>query len=273
MNDSLLGDLRSKAEQCDPFRHEDKRLSWNVFGADHWLSASEMSRPSSAEIDGFLRGADPSIPVLVLGGTTVELIAAALDRGADVHVLDFAERVLQGVEGRFGASNVSLHLHDLIRPAPPSLFKRFAIVACDRLITRFHRSEMPRVLATMLAFVCPHGALRASVRFGLSPFDESVIETGRRMGTLDRFWNPATRTIDWALAGDELSICAQADGNIPREIVIAWSRLRGVETRLEPPDIGGLIEEAAKLGMRSRLDWEMASDRKLNLRLFSIVPA
>ncbi|RWC53218.1 hypothetical protein [Mesorhizobium sp.] len=87
--------------------------------------------PSALQIECFLRGARASTPIAVLGGTTIGVIAAALELGADVHVFDFAERVLEGVESRFGAANVTLHLQDLTHPVPSALAARFSIVVAD----------------------------------------------------------------------------------------------------------------------------------------------
>lgn len=228
---------------ADPYRRADKQNSWDTYGAEYWAGAGDTSHPSALETENFLSGAGPGQRVLVLGATTTEVIQAALDCGAEAHVLDFAPRLLGLVQQRFG-DKVATHHQDLTDPVDDQLLQRFDIVVGDRLVNRFHRNEMPGVLANMMSTVAIGGQLRISVRFGLYPLDSRLIEVGREMGTVTNFWDESSWTLNWSRVGEELDRCARDHGEIPRQVVIAWSRLRGVESRLREDDMPRLVAEA-----------------------------
>jgi Branched-chain polyamine synthase A C-terminal domain len=260
---------------ADPFRHTEKQRSWDEFGSQYWSMAASTSHPSAAETGAFLHGASPGRQVLVLGATTTEVIRAAVGTGADVHVLDFAGRLLDLVGQEFGGS-VTRHRHDLLDPVPDDLSGRFDVVVADRLVNRFHRSEMPRVVANMMGPVTPAGRLHMSVRFGLYPLDQRLIEIGTEIGTLRNFWDPESWTIDWSGVQTELDRCAEAHGAIPREVVIAWSKMRGVESRLEPEDVPRIVAEAsagpATIVIRGVVDMDVAPQSKIFVLTHDVRP-
>ena len=260
---------------ADPFRHTEKQRSWDEFGSQYWTMAANTSHPSAAETGAFLHGASPGRHVLVLGATTTEVIRAAVGTGADVHVLDFAGRLLDLVGQEFGDS-VTRHRHDLLDPVPDDLAGRFDVVVADRLVNRFHRSEMPRVVANMMRLVAPGGRLHISVRFGLYPLDRRLIEIGTELGTLRNYWDPESRTIDWSGVKTELDRCAEAHGAIPREVVIAWSKMRGVESRLEPEDVPRIVAEASAgsdaIVIRDVADMDVAPRSKIFVLTHDVPP-
>lgn len=231
----------------DPFRRNDKRVSWNEFGSTYWARAGSSSHPSELETATFLGDTGPGDRVLVVGATTAELIGAALERGAEVHVADFAENLLALTAQRFG-DRLTTHHHDITNPPPADLASRFDLVVADRLVNRFHRSEMPQVAANLMSFVAPGGDLRISVRFGLYPLDRKLIQRGEELGTLTRFWDHDTLTIDWAHVTTEIDDVAENNGEIPASVVAAWSRMRGVESRIPPEDIATIAHQASTLG-------------------------
>ena len=215
----------------DPFRRQDKQQSWNDYGSTYWDLAAASSHPSDLETAGFLGDAGPGTRVLVAGATTAEVIGAAIERGAEVHVVDFADKLLGLASDRFGPG-LTTHLHDVTIPASAEAAGSFDVVAADRLVNRFHRSEMPGVVANLMSFVKPGGQLRVSIRFDLYPLDRRLIQRGTELGTLDRFWDEATRTIDWSGVTTEIDDVAEDHGDIPASVVAQWSRMRGVESRI-----------------------------------------
>jgi hypothetical protein len=260
----------------DPFRHADKQRSWDDYGSQYWTAAGSTSHPSRHETHTFLSGIGPGSLVLVLGATTTEVTQSAVDSGAEVHVLDFAAKLLDLAGERFGDA-VTRHHHDLLDPVPDDLAGRFDVVVADRLVNRFHRSEMPRVVANMVSLVAPTGELRISIRLGLYPLDRRLIEVGTELGTLDNFWDSATRTIDWSGVDTEIDRCAEAHGDIPREVVIAWSRMRGVESRLDEADVPAIVTEAADIAgpiaLRDVVDMDVAPTSKIFVLAHDRAPA
>lgn len=251
---------------ADPFRRRDKQRSWNDYGSTYWTHAATTSHPSEREAAGFLGDAGHGTRVLVAGATTSEVIAAAVERGAEVHVLDFADKLLDLAAARFGP-DLHTHLHDVTDPAPTEEAGSFDVVAADRLINRFHRSEMPRVVANLMSFVKRGGQLRVSIRFGLYPLDRRLIQRGTELGTLGRFWDEPTATIDWAGVTTEIDDVAEDHGDIPASVVAEWSRLRGVESRIRPHDVAEIAREASGLGdavrFGERLEMDAAPDSRI----------
>ncbi len=264
---TLMTDLAT-GDRPDPFRHLDKQRSWNDFGSQYWELAASTSHPSALESTNFLDGAGRGRRVLVFGATTTELIRGAVASGAEVHVVDFAGKLLELVTQKFG-EDVHVRQHDVLNPAPPDYAGTFDRVVADRLVNRFHRSEMPRVISNMMSFLAPEGDARISLRFGLYPLDHRLIAEGQRRGTLARFWDASTNTIDWSGVGDELDAAAEPHGEIPREVVIAWSRMRGVESRLDPAEVPQLVATAAQYGtsvrLRQMLDMDVAPDSLIHV--------
>lgn len=130
---------------------------------------------------------------------------------------------------------------------------------------------MPSVCANMGLMVRPGGRIRIAARLGLYPLDRALIEEGQRRGTLQNFWDEATWTIDWSKVGDELDACATSHGDIPRDVVIAWSRQRGIESRISDKDMRHLIRstivDGAQLALETVLDMDVAPTTKLYVGL------
>jgi hypothetical protein len=249
------------------FGRQSKLESWDQFGARYWELAAKTSHPSPEEIGLFLAGVTDGSQILVIGATTREVIAEAIGRGARVTVVDFAPRLLDKLKSALPSERLTAVLHDIADAPPKALRSRFEVVVSDRLINRFHRSEMPGVCAHMGLMAMPGGQVRMAARLGLYPLDRELIEEGRKRGTLRNFWDEASLTIDWSHVGEELDACATSHGEIPREVVIAWSRQRGVESRVNDEDMRRLIRSTVvddkPLVLESVADMEVAPSTKL----------
>jgi|GEM_PF-4754501 len=253
----------------DPFRSRDKQQSWNEFGSAYWTLAATTSHPSEEETSGFLGETTVGSRVLVAGATTGEVIGAAIARGAEVHVLDFADKLLKLASDRF-ANSFEPHLHDVTNPPPSDLAGTFDIVIADRLVNRFHRSEMPGVVSNLMAFAKANGQLRLSFRFGLYPLDERLIQRGTELGTVSKFWDETTRTLDWSGVNTEIDDVAENHGEIPASVVADWSRMRGVESRILLEDIPAIAEEASTTGNRIKFGSAMDMDVALTSKTFIV---
>jgi hypothetical protein len=241
-----------------------KLASWDHFGPQYWELAAMTSHPSPHEVSQFLAGVTENAQVLIIGATTRVLVAEAIARGSCVFVMDFAPRLIEKLRSALPSGRLAFVRHDISDSVPARLRGRFDLVASDRLINRFHYSEMSRVCANMGALARSGGRVRMTARLGLYPLDEALIQEGRKRGTLQDFWDEQTLTIDWSRVGEELDVCATSHGHIPREVVIEWSRQRGVESRVSDADMRRIISEAgAPFVLESVVDMDVAPNTKL----------
>jgi hypothetical protein len=249
------------------YGRKSKLDSWDHFGPQYWELAAMTSHPSPHEVAQFLAGVTEDVRVLIIGATTRVLVAEAIARKSYVTVMDFAPRLIEKLRSALQSDRLAYVRHDIGEPVPPSLQGHFDLVASDRLINRFHCSEMPRVCANMGLLARPGGRVRMTARLGLYPLDEALIQEGRKRGTLNDFWEEQTLTIDWSRVGEELEVCATSHGQIPREVVIEWSRQRGIESRISDADVRHIISGANEAGilleLLSVVDMDVAPNTKL----------
>lgn len=215
----------------------DKAHAWNLVGGMFWEIGRKSARPSAAEIERFLEGVRPGQRVAVVGASTRELVEAAIERGAEVTVFDFSSRMCEDLAKALDGRPCTIRQLDITAPTPPGQAGRFELVMSDRLINRFTRDEGVRALTGMLGLLAPGGAVLTALKLGFYPMDLRMIEEGRRRGRLAEFYDEATRTIDFAAAGDILDACVLPHGDIPVEVLLPWYRGRGREARFDRADM------------------------------------
>lgn len=172
----------------------------------------------------------------MVGGTTVDLIRHAANAGLDVTVIDFSERVCSELAAE--VADVEVVHADILDP--PTLDPMDRVVA-DTLLNRFDGTEAPRFETAVAGLLRRGGQLRLTVKIGLYPMDERLFRLGRSTATLDRFWDPRTRTIDFARTGALLEEALVPHGTLSREQMLVWYRARGVEKRYERSDLRALL--------------------------------
>lgn len=225
-----------------------KAAAWDRVGGLFWTHGRETARPTQAEIDIFLADLPAGARIVVAGASTKDLVEAALARGLDVSVLDFSERMCADLRQALG-ERPDIRVADITQAMPHDLVGVHDAVLSDRLINRFTREESVSALSGMLSLLRPGGTVRASIKMGLYPMDERMIEEGRRRGTLADFYDEATRTIDFQAARDVLEACLLPHGEIDRDILLEWYRGRGRESRFDDADIRELASRARAGGL------------------------
>lgn len=220
-----------------------KAAAWNLVGGLFWTKGRATARPTEAEIDMFLSRLSPGARIAVIGASTKELVEAALARGLRPSVLDFSARMCADLVDAVGPG-ADVRVVDITGPVPEDLAGVHEAVISDRLINRFTHEEGAKALSGMLALAQAGGTVRASVKMGFYPMDERMIEEGRRRGTLERFYDARTRTIDFPAAEDVLETCLLPHGEIDREILLEWYRGRGRESRFDDADIRAMAVRA-----------------------------
>jgi hypothetical protein len=213
-----------------------KAEAWDAIGAAYW-NAGYRGGPTARDIDTYLEGVGPGTPLAVLGASTFHLIAAGIDRGASVTVLDFSAGMRAALRGELDGRACCILAQDITEEIPEALAGQFRFVLADRLLNRFVERELRAALRQLLRLLDDGGQIRTSIRLGLYQRDLPLIEEGRRRGVLDRFYDESTGVIDYGAAGDLLDQVLPPHGDIPRDVLLRFYRLRGPEQRLRAADL------------------------------------
>lgn len=225
-----------------------KRHGWNLLGGDFWRLGRKTAKPSAREVDLYLAN-PPGQRLCVIGASTRDLVEASIARGFAVTVVDFSAVMGKDLADDLGAGRFSFVTADILHESA-LIEGQFDLIIADRLVNRFIRSDLPLFAANVHSLLSPGGELRTSVKLGLYPMDERLIESGRDAGTLASFYDEATRTLDYAAARPILEKIKVEHGEIPRETLIEWYVCRGRESRFEAADISA--------GFQSQQGWEIA---------------
>jgi hypothetical protein len=233
-----------------------KSGAWDLIGSDYW-AASYNGGPVGADVAAFLEGVDASTAVAVVGASTVHLIRAALGRGASVTVLDFAEgqRVaLQKASEQWpGGERCVVEPYDATEPTPAPLRRRFDLVLADRLVNRFTDAEALAGVPGLLSLAVPGGKLRTTIRLGLYERDRLLLTAAEAEGRAGEFFDADLMEIDYGKAGDLLDRAMPKHGDIPRETLLDFYRLRGPEKRMTEADVARYVQAAGAWSIGARI--------------------
>lgn len=238
---------------ADTAVHNTKATAWDLIGSLFWDVGRTSAKPSMAEIELFLTDIPAGAKCCVVGASTKDLVEALVAHGAIATVLDFSERMCHDLRDALPAECCRVLQHDITRPAPDGLRGTQEFVLCDRLVNRFTSAEAAAGLVGMLDLLEDGAQLRTSVKLGLYPMDERMIDLGRQRGCLERFYDTTQRTIDFSAAGDVLTDALVPHGGIPTELLLDWYRGRGQEKRFDDVDIVTLVSQARMNGRALRL--------------------
>jgi hypothetical protein len=234
-----------------------KIAAWDLLGSQFWAKGRATARPTMAEIGIFLEELPTGSCIGVVGASTKDLIEAAVARRVAVTVFDFSTRMCSDLRASI-ASTIDTRILDITAAIPADLRGQYDAVLSDRLINRFTRSETVSALAGMLSLLRRGGTWRTSVKLGFYPMDNRMIDEGKRRKTLPTFYDEATRTIDFCAAGDVLDTCLLPHGDIAPNILLAWYRGRGRESRFDHEDILSLAAEIEANGKTLQLNRSFA---------------
>jgi len=221
-----------------------KASAWDAVGGMFWRKGRKSARPSRAELQMFLAEIGPGERCGILGASTKELIEAAVVRQLGVVVFDFSTVMLQELQHAIGANSCAYVCLDLLESIPDALRSSVRFVLADRLINRFSHHEVPVFLRNALTLLLGGGELRMTVKLGLYPMDLLLIDEGRRRGTLKRFYDEETRTIDYGSARQELEVCLVPHGSIRRDVLLDWYVGRGKESRFDHETVIQMLADA-----------------------------
>jgi hypothetical protein len=225
-----------------------KSAAWDIVGGLFWRLGRKSARPSRAEIDMFLSGVGPGSRCAIVGASTKELVETAIARQMRVTVLDFSSATLSDLRRELGEACCKYVHLDVLQPIPERMRNTLHIVLADRLVNRFTRQDVPVFLRNVLSLLRDAGELRMTVKLGFYPMDLALIEEGHARGTIGRFYDEATRTIDYSQASEELEKRLVPHGSIPRALLLRWYHGRGKESRFTSNDIREMLAEVTEGG-------------------------
>lgn len=221
-----------------------KAAAWDLIGSLFWETGRTTAKPSDEEIGLFLAGITAGDRCTVVGASTKDLVEALIGLGAEVTVMDFSERMCEDLRAALPEGSCRILRHDITQRAPQELRGTQRFVLNDRLVNRFSEAEARRGLEGMLDLLADGGQVRASIKLGLYPMDERMIDTGRERGTLETFYDADAKVIDFAAAGDVLTDSLLPHGGIDSDLLLEWYRGRGREQRFDHQDVTALITVA-----------------------------
>jgi len=220
-----------------------KSGAWDHVGSLFWTRGRVSARPSRRELGAYLDGVRAGQRVTVVGASTKELIEAARDLGAEVTVLDFSRIMCDALASV--VSEVKVRQVDITRPLPADLAGKQEWAFSDRLLNRFAPEEAEAGARGLVELVAAGGIVRTAVKLGRYSMDDRMIEAARATGSVNRFWDANTSTIDFAAAGDVLEQALVPHGDIDREVLLSWYRGRGREKRFSDREVRALLAVVA----------------------------
>jgi hypothetical protein len=219
-----------------------KSRAWDRVGSQFWELGRPSARPDAATIRRFLDGFDAGAPLLIVGASTRDLVVGAVRQGAEVTVIDFSRRMCDDLATAIGALPARILLADIADDCSHVGQRRFAGVLSDRLVNRFTVEESDRALRSMTRLARAGGEVRFTVKHGYYPMDLRLLELGRADGTVARFFDERSHTIDYPAAAHLLERALVPHGDIPRATLLPWYLGRGKETRYFPGDVERLVD-------------------------------
>ncbi|WP_462417897.1 class I SAM-dependent methyltransferase [Kytococcus sp. Marseille-QA3725] len=212
-----------------------KASAWDQIGGLFWTQGRVSARPSRTELDLFTADMMPGQRVCMIGASTRELAEEILRRGARLTVLDFSERMIRDLSAVI--DNADLRVVDVTDKIPADLVGEHSWVVSDRLINRFDAAEALKGTGGMSALLAKRGLVRTSVKLGLYPMDEKMLEHADATGTSARFWDADSRTIDFSKAGESLEAGVLPHGSIDLDLLKLWYVGRGKEKRFNEAEV------------------------------------
>ncbi|WP_432409110.1 class I SAM-dependent methyltransferase [Wukongibacter sp. M2B1] len=221
-----------------------KALAWDIMGSKYWDSGYNGG-PSPRDIQKYLDKIDKNKRVAVIGASTVNLIKAALESDLNITVIDFSEKMCNCLAKELLPQKCNIVHHDITKPVPEFLHNKFDYILADRLINRFTEIEIRKAFKEVLQLLNDNGIFRTSIRLGLYKRDMPFISEGKKRGTLHNFFDEETWIIDYSKCDDILDEFISPHGEISKDTLVEFYRLRGPEKRLRASDIENYVNSIA----------------------------
>lgn len=226
----------------------EKHHAWDVIGSQFWKFGDDKVKPSPAMLEEYLLQVTPSDHCCIIGASTFDLIDKALQRGLNLTVLDFSEKMCTDLEEHLGSRKCNMILLDVLEDIPLNIHRKFTHIFSDRIINRFSVKETSKFLRSVAQLLRPDGELRTTVRMGLYDLDKKMIEYQKAHPEEKLIYDADHFTINFYHAQQALKEISPAMGKIPKKIVFAWYLNRGLESRYSD----GIIKQILSISMQGK---------------------
>jgi hypothetical protein len=218
-----------------------KELAWDSVGLDFWKLGRRTAKPNEETIKWYLENVKSGDYVLVVGGTTIDLINSFVETGAHVYVADFSKRICNELKA-YVPHNVIICNVNILNP-PFEWLAKFDLVTSDTLINRFDYTEAVIFEQNVRNILKIGGMMKSTVKIGLYEMDYNLIRLAKKRGYSLSFWDAPSKTIDYSLAKEILYEGVLPHGDISKDVLISWYSNRGREKRFDVDDIRLLFDE------------------------------
>ena len=218
-----------------------KALAWDSIGDRFWSLGLPSGEARRLELNFYL--GEKSESIAVLGASSNFIIEKAVGIWKKIIVVDFSSKLLKSVKSKFW-ENTELDCvqTDLTRELDKRLLGSTELIVADRLVNRFNLDEASRFFCNIYSMLKPGGNFKFTVRIGIYPIDQKLIELGKANGTVNKFWNELEKTIDFSQALSELTVAVDPMEGISKKDLVNWYYLRGKEKRFFPDDIEAILQ-------------------------------
>ncbi|MCM3490029.1 hypothetical protein M3689_11980 [Alkalihalophilus marmarensis] len=212
-----------------------KNIAWDSVGLNFWKLGRDTAKPSSETLSWFTQGISNNSKVLIIGGTTVDVINAMEKLGTSVSVVDFSLRICNELRDYVSTETNIVH-QDIVNNFK-SWGESFDLICSDTLINRFDWDEATRFQNNLYSLLNENGKIRSTVKIGMYPMDHELIDYARNNSIAADFWEEESKTIDYSKAKPILENGLLPHGNINKDDLLAWYGNRGKEKRFEENDL------------------------------------
>ncbi|MFU0790725.1 hypothetical protein JNUCC74_01790 [Cerasibacillus sp. JNUCC 74] len=218
-----------------------KQVAWDSVGLNFWRLGRDTAKPSRDTLDWYMEDVTKTSSVLIVGGTTVDLIKAIEGTGARLSVVDFSSRIC--VELRDHISTETKVINQDVVNDFSGWGESYDLICSDTLINRFDSNETKCFQENMYSILNNNGKMKSTVKIGMYPMDQEMIEYSRNNNMSIDFWDEENNTIDYSKAKPILEGGLLPHGKINKEDLLAWYGNRGKEKRFNEDDLRLLFSD------------------------------
>ncbi|MDE5415403.1 hypothetical protein [Alkalihalobacterium chitinilyticum] len=212
-----------------------KQVAWDSVGLNFWKLGRDTAKPSSDTLDWYTENVTETNSVLIIGGTTVDLINAMEVVGAKVSVVDFSSRICNELRDYVSAQTKIIN-QDVVNDFK-NWGETYDLICSDTLINRFDQDEANRFQENLYNILKDNGKMKSTVKIGMYPMDHELIQFAKNNEISIDFWDEDSNTMDYSKAKPILENALIPHGNINKEDLIAWYGNRCKEKRFYENDL------------------------------------
>lgn len=212
-----------------------KHVAWDSVGLNFWRLGRNTAKPSIDTINWYTRDVTKTCSVLIIGGTTVDLIKAMEVIGANVSVVDFSSKICNELRD-YVSTDTKIFNRDVIHD-----FKyweeTYDLICSDTLINRFDANEADRFQRNLYSVLKDNGKMKSTVKIGMYPMDHELIQYAINNEFPTDFWDEENNTLDYSKAKPILESGLLPHGEINKKDLLVWYENRGKEKRFDENDL------------------------------------